>query len=122
MDEKKELLIPEDLEGIEISEEEMPGIISQQFDKIVEIDKRIAVAEEKCASSKALAEKQVAAKGIHKSEAITTTQNAVRSLVDQPVEEIDERSYHEVENGYLNRFAINRPKNTAISVVRKIKK
>lgn len=82
MDEKKELLIPEDLEGIEISEEEMPGIISQQFDKIVEIDKRIAVAEEKCASAKALAEKQVAAKGIHKSEAITTTQNAVRSLVD----------------------------------------
>ena len=30
--------------------------------------------------------------------------------------------YGEVKNGYLNRFAINRPKNTAIAVVRKIKK
>lgn len=82
MNEKKELLIPEDIEDIEISEEEMPGIISQQFDKIIEIDKQIAIAEEKCTTAKALAEKQVAVKGVHKSEAISSTQNAVRSIVD----------------------------------------
>ena len=85
LNEKKELLIPEDIEDIEISEEEMPGIISQQFDKIIEIDKQIAIAEEKCATAKALAEKQVAVKGVHKSEAISSTQNAVRSIVDAQV-------------------------------------
>lgn len=82
MEEKKELLIPEEFDGIEVSEEEMPGIISQQFEKIVEIDQKIALAEKSCAVAKELADKQVTAKGMHKTEAISTTQNAVRSIVE----------------------------------------
>ena len=82
MDEKKQIIIPEDIDDIEISEEELPGVIAEQFTNIVELDKRIAIAEERCVAAKELAEKQVAVKGVHKSEAITSTQNAVRSIVD----------------------------------------
>lgn len=82
MDEKKEIIIPEDIDDIQIADEDLPDVISEQFDHIVEIDKQIAIAEAKCAKAKELAESQVAAKGVHKSEAITTTQNAVRSIVD----------------------------------------
>lgn len=82
MEETKQIIIPEDLDSIEITEDELPDVISEQFRNIVEIDKQIILAEEKCTTAKELAEKQVKAKSTNKTEAINSTQSAVRSIVD----------------------------------------
>lgn len=82
MEEMKQIIIPEDLDSIEITEDELPDVISEQFRNIVEIDKQIILAEEKCTTAKELAEKQVKAKSTNKTEAINSTQSAVRSIVD----------------------------------------
>lgn len=82
MEETKQIIIPDDLDSIEITEDELPDVISEQFKNIVEIDKQIILAEEKCTIAKELAEKQVKAKSTNKTEAINSTQSAVRSIVD----------------------------------------
>ena len=51
-----------ELENINISEEELPDVISEQFKAIVEIDKRIADAEISCATAKETADKMILAK------------------------------------------------------------
>lgn len=82
MEETKKIIIPDDLDSIEVTEDELPDVISEQFRNIVEIDKQIILAEEKCTTAKELAEKQVKAKSTNKTEAINSTQSAVRSIVD----------------------------------------
>ena len=72
----------EELENINISEEELPEVISEQFKAIVEIDKRIAEAEIACASAKETADKMILAKALNQKDAINATQDAVRSLAE----------------------------------------
>lgn len=69
-----------EIENINISEEELPDVISEQFLAIVEIDKKIQEATENCATAKANADKMILAKAMNKKEAINSTQDAVRSL------------------------------------------
>ena len=71
-----------ELENINISEEELPEVISEQFKAIVEIDKRIAEAEIACASAKETADKMILAKALNQKDAINATQDAVRSLAE----------------------------------------
>ena len=79
MTEKNVIDITE-LENINISEEELPEVISEQFKAIVEIDKRIAEAEICCATAKETADKMILAKALNQKDAINATQDAVRSL------------------------------------------
>lgn len=69
-----------EIENINIGEEELPDVISEQFLAIVEIDKKIQEATENCATAKANADKMILAKAMNKKEAINSTQDAVRSL------------------------------------------
>ena len=71
-----------EIEKIEISEKDLPDVISEQFAAIIEIDKRIKEAEISCNVAKEAADKMTAAKMINKKEAINTTQDAVRSLAE----------------------------------------
>ena len=71
-----------ELENINISEEELPDVISEQFKAIVEIDKRIAEAEVSCATAKETADKMILAKALNQKDAINATQDAVRSLAE----------------------------------------
>ena len=41
-----------EMENINISEEDLPDVISEQFEAIVDIDKRIVEAENRCATAK----------------------------------------------------------------------
>ena len=70
----------EELENI--SQEELPSVISEQFEAIVTLDKRIQEAEENCAAAKEAADKMIMAKNLNKKDAINATQDAVRSLAD----------------------------------------
>ena len=81
MTEKNVIDITE-LENINISEEELPEVISEQFKSIVEIDKRIAEAEICCATAKETADKMILAKALNQKDAINATQDAVRSLAE----------------------------------------
>ena len=71
-----------ELENINISEEELPDVISEQFKAIVEIDKRITEAEVSCATAKETADKMILAKALNQKDAINATQDAVRSLAE----------------------------------------
>ena len=71
-----------ELENINISEEELPEVISEQFKAIVEIDKRIADAEICCVTAKETADKMILAKALNQKDAINATQDAVRSLAE----------------------------------------
>ena len=68
------------IENINISEEELPDVISEQFKTIVEIDKRIQEATANCAEAKEVAGKMTLVKILNPKEAIDSTQDAVRSL------------------------------------------
>lgn len=72
----------ENTEIISISEEELPGAIAEQFRAIVEIDKKIRLAERNCAAAKNMADSMILHKGLNGKEAIGSTQDAVRSLAD----------------------------------------
>lgn len=71
-----------EFENINISEEELPDVISEQFKTIVEIDKRIAEAEISCTTAKETADKMILAKALNQKDAINATQDAVRSLAE----------------------------------------
>ena len=71
-----------ELENINISEDELPEVISEQFKTIVEIDKRIAEAEISCTTAKETADKMILAKALNQKDAINATQDAVRSLAE----------------------------------------
>ena len=55
-----------EVENLIISEEELPDVISEQFNAIIEIDKRIREANEMCEKSKKQADKMIVAKIINK--------------------------------------------------------
>lgn len=71
-----------ELENINISEEELPEVIAEQFKAIVEIDKQIVEAEISCATAKETADKMILAKALNQKDAINATQDAVRSLAE----------------------------------------
>ena len=71
-----------EIENINISEEDLPDVISEQFEAIVDIDKRIVVAENRCATAKETADKMILAKALNQKDAINATQDAVRSLAE----------------------------------------
>lgn len=71
-----------EIDNINISEEELPSIISEQFESIVALDKRIQEATENCATAKEAADKMIMARMMNKKDAINATQDAVRSLAD----------------------------------------
>lgn len=81
MSEKNTTEITE-IENINISEEDLPDVISEQFKAIVEIDKRIQEATDNCASAKEFADKMILAKGLNQKDAINSTQDAVKSLAE----------------------------------------
>ena len=81
MTETNEFNITE-LENISVSEEELPGVISEQFEEIVEIDRRIREVTEHCAKAKTNADQMILAKALNQKDAINTTQDAVRSLAE----------------------------------------
>lgn len=69
-----------DLETVQIREEDMPDVISKQYQSIVDTDKRIHDAQERCEKAREIAARQILAKGIRQNDAINSTQDAVRSL------------------------------------------
>ena len=71
-----------DLKNINISEAELPDVISEQFQTIVEIDKRIQEATENCSLAKETADKMIVAKAMNQKDAINSTQGAVKSLTE----------------------------------------
>ena len=71
-----------EIENINISEEDLPDVISEQFEAIVDIDKRIVEAENRCATAKETADKMILAKALNQKDAINATQDAVRSLAE----------------------------------------
>jgi hypothetical protein len=71
-----------DLDGISISEEELPDVISEQFKAIIEIDKRIQEATDNCSVAKEIADKMILAKALNQKDAINSTQDAVKSLAE----------------------------------------
>ena len=71
-----------ELENINVNEEDLPDIISEQFKRIIEIDQKIQTATEKCESSKQMADKMILAKMLNQKDAINSTQDAVRSLAE----------------------------------------
>ena len=71
-----------EMENINISEEDLPDVISEQFEAIVDIDKRIVEAENRCATAKETADKMILAKALNQKDAINATQDAVRSLAE----------------------------------------
>lgn len=78
--EEKTTINSEIIENISISEEELPDVISKQFDALVNTDKKIQESAEKCQRAKEDAEKVILAKGLKTKEAINSTQDAVRSI------------------------------------------
>jgi hypothetical protein len=78
-----DLITPiEELDDIQISEAEMPDVVSKQFQNIIDTDRRVKEAEESCELAKEAAAKQSLAKGIRQNEAINSTQDAVKSLAE----------------------------------------
>ena len=71
-----------EFENINITEQELPSVISEQFNSILETDKRIQEAEEKVTKAKEIANRQVVAKAMNQKDAINATQDAVRSLAE----------------------------------------
>ena len=71
-----------EIENINISEEELPDVISEQFKVIMETDKKIQEAEIGCATAKEIADRMNHAKTLNQKDAINTTQDAVRSLAE----------------------------------------
>ena len=71
-----------DIENITISEEELPTVISERFQSIVDIDRKIQEATENCAVSKELANQMILAKAMNQKDAINSTQDTVRSLAE----------------------------------------
>jgi hypothetical protein len=71
-----------EIENINISEEDLPDVISDQFEAIVDIDKRIVEAENRCATAKETADKMILAKALNQKDAINATQDVVRSLAE----------------------------------------
>lgn len=82
MDNKNENILIDQYDKIEIPEEQLPDVISEQYSLIVEIDKKIIEAEEKCKQAKEIADKQVQLKLGNNKEVIVSTQNAVKSIVE----------------------------------------
>lgn len=71
-----------ELENVNVTEEELPDVISEQFKKIIEIDQKIKSATENCEASKQAADKMILAKMLNQKDAINSTQDAVRSLAE----------------------------------------
>ena len=71
-----------EIENININEEDLPDVISEQFEANVDIDKRIQEAESRCATAKETADKMILAKALNQKDAINATQDAVRSLAE----------------------------------------
>ena len=69
-----------EIENTNISEEELPTVISEQFKTIIEIDKKIQDASEKCEEAKLIANQLILAKGMNQKDAINSTQDAVRAI------------------------------------------
>ncbi|MBE6699311.1 MAG: hypothetical protein E7584_03605 [Ruminococcaceae bacterium] len=70
------------IENVNVSEADLPDVISQQFESIVEIDRKIQEAEKSCATAKDASNKMILAKALNQKDAINATQDAVRSLAD----------------------------------------
>ena len=70
------------IENINIDEADLPDVISQQFESIMEIDRKIQEAEKSCATAKEASNKMILAKALNQKDAINATQDAVRSLAD----------------------------------------
>jgi hypothetical protein len=71
-----------DLETVQIREEDMPDVISKQYQSLVDTDRRIHDAEERCEQAREIAARQILAKGMRQNDAINSTQDAVRSLAE----------------------------------------
>ena len=69
-----------EIENVNISEEELPTVISEQFKTIIEIDKKIQDASHKCEEAKIIANQLILAKGMNQKDAINSTQDAVRAI------------------------------------------
>ena len=70
------------IENINIDEADLPDVISQQFESIIEIDRRIQEAEKSCTTAKEASNKMILVKALNQKDAINATQDAVRSLAD----------------------------------------
>lgn len=70
---------------LNISEEELPNVISDQFQKIIEIDKAIKAATENCEIAKSKAEKMICSKFGNDKKAINSTQDVVKSIADAQI-------------------------------------
>ena len=95
--EEKSIIDIAEFENIDINEDDLPDVITEQFNAIVEIDKRIQVANDNCEKAKKMANKQILAKGLNGKEAINSTQDAVKSLA-QAQESIQEATTVLFEN------------------------
>ena len=72
-----------EIENINISEEDLPDVISEQFEAIVDIDKRIVEAENRCATAKETADKMILAKALNQKDAINAS--VPRAIVNLPM-------------------------------------
>ena len=66
----------------EITEDQLPVVISNQFQTIKEIDNKIKETELKIQIAKDNADKMSKAKSLHLKESINTTQNSIKSVVE----------------------------------------
>ncbi len=73
------------IENTDIGEEELPEVISAQFQMFIETEKNIREATEKCASTKAVADKMILAKALNQKDAINSTQDAVKSFAEAQI-------------------------------------
>ena len=82
MNNETNIINASNIENLNISEEELPNVISEQFKAITDIDKLIQEAKNRCNNAKETAESMIIAKTINKKDAINATQDAVRSIAD----------------------------------------
>lgn len=70
------------LENFDISDDQLPRVIEEQFQGIVSIDEQITLAYQNCEKAKEVATQQIRAKRLNSTEAINSTQDAVRLLAE----------------------------------------
>ena len=80
--EEKGMFEINEIKDIEIKEEDLPSVISDQYKEITIIDKRIQEATSNCAKAKEVADKMILAKALNQKEAINSTQDAVKLLAE----------------------------------------
>ena len=95
--EEKNIIDISEFDDLNIDNEDLPNVINEQFNAILEIDKKIQLANENCEQAKQMANKQILAKGLNGKEAINSTQDAVKSLA-QAQESIQEATKVLFEN------------------------